>query len=142
MEIYKEGGLENIPGVGRSIAQKIEELLLTGRLSYHEELLALVPGGVMSLMMIPHVGPKKAKLFHDELAISDVDELYLAAKEGRLQGLPKMGKRAEKAIIAVIEDFHRLRDRVLLSEAYPLAQKVIGHLRENDFVKDIVRPGD
>ncbi|MDI6799380.1 MAG: DNA polymerase/3'-5' exonuclease PolX [Actinomycetota bacterium] len=141
VEIYKEGGLEKIPGVGKSIAQKIEELLLTGRLSYHEELLALVPRGVMNLMMIPHVGPKKAKLFYDELAISDVEELYLAAKEGRLQSLPKMGKKAETAIIAAIEDFCRSRERILLSEAYPLAEKVIGHLKKNDSVWDISSAG-
>ena len=72
-------GLQEIPGVGKAIAEKIDELLTTGELSYLNKLTAEVPASLAELMPIPDLGPKKIKLFWNELGITTLDGLKKAA---------------------------------------------------------------
>lgn len=129
-EYWKEGKLEDIPGVGKAIAEKIDELLRTGQLEFLENLKKEVPVGLAEWLQIPGLGPKKAALIWKELGITSMPELVAAAKEGKLRGLPGMGEKSEAQIIAGIESLSRRSGRIPLGRAWPLAQEIIAGLKK------------
>ena len=93
-EVYKRGGikaLKEIPGVGEAIAEKIEEIIETGKLKYHEELMEEVPVDIRGLTSIEGVGPKMVKVLYDHLGVRNVSELERAARGGKVRGLPHLG---------------------------------------------------
>src|SRR5262249_52632606 len=81
---WKAGRLRGIPGVGQAIAEKIDELLGTGKLGFYEKLKAEIPEGLIALLAVPDVGPKKAAMFWKKLNITSVAELEAAARAGKL----------------------------------------------------------
>ena len=132
VRIWQEGALEEIPGVGKAIAKKIDELMRTGRLHFLEELEKEVPPGVLDMLQIPGVGPKKARLFWKSLGITSIEELKKAAEAGKLRTLPGMGAKSEAKILEGIAILQSLPDRIPLGEARPLAERMIEQLRELD----------
>ncbi len=127
-EVWQAGELETIPGIGKTLAAKIDEFMRTGRIEAYEKLKAQVPEGVVALLHIPDVGPKKAALFWKELGITDVEGLEAAARAGRLQALPGMGAKSEQKVLAGIELLKRRTGRTLLGWAWPLAYTMLGEL--------------
>ncbi|MGW7407592.1 DNA polymerase/3'-5' exonuclease PolX [Streptomyces sp. NPDC054833] len=123
-------GLREIPGVGKSIAEKVVEYFRTGSISAVEELRARIPAGVRQLTAIPTLGPKKAFLLYEELGISSVDELTEAIHAERLRDLKGFGPRTEENILHGIELLHSTGDRVLLDVAMDLAEEITGALSE------------
>jgi DNA polymerase (family 10) len=98
-KIYKEGGikaLKQIPGVGESIAEKIEELIKTGRAAYNEELHKKVPVDLESLAGIEGLGPRTIKTLYQELDIRNIDDLEKAALEHRISKLPHLRRRLKR----------------------------------------------
>ena len=128
-EYWKEGKLKEIPGVGKAIADKIDELLQTGELEFLQKLEAEVPPGLADWLQVPGLGPKKIALIWKELGIAKLPELEKAAKEGELRNLPGMGEKSEAQIIAGIELLARRSGRIPLGRAWPLAQEIIGVLK-------------
>jgi DNA polymerase (family 10) len=121
--IHEEGKLQDIPGVGKAIAAKIEEMIGTGKLSYYEELAAEVPEGLLEVLAIEGVGPKKAEQFWKEAGVESLDDLEKAAQAGELRKLSGMGARSEQKILAGIEAYQRrTTDRFLLGQAWPAAE--------------------
>ncbi len=118
----------DIPGVGASIAEKIQELLTTGQCAFHAQLLAEFPASLTALLGIPEVGPRKAKALHDELGITSVDELEQAAREGKLRALRGFGEKTEANILRGIERLRVHKARLPLAEAHPLAMEVVESL--------------
>ena len=102
-EYWQEGKLTEIPGVGKAIAEKIDELFSTGKLGFLEKLEAEVPPSLVDLLQVPDLGPKKVALFWKQLGITTLEELEAAAREGRLRALPGMGEKSEAKVIAGIE---------------------------------------
>ncbi|MDO8886119.1 DNA polymerase/3'-5' exonuclease PolX [Candidatus Oleimmundimicrobium sp.] len=139
--IYHEGKLQTIPGIGKGIAERIAELLETGKLTYYEELCEHVPPGLLQLISIQSVGPKKAKLFYDKLGITTIEELLEAINKHKLRDLAGMGPKAEENIRLGILELQRLRERILLSEAYPLAENIVQQLKEHNFILEISTAG-
>jgi DNA polymerase (family 10) len=129
-EYWQEGKLTEIPGVGKAIAEKIDELLSTGKLGFLEKLEAEVPPGLVKLLQVPDLGPKKVALFWKQLGITTLEELEAAAREGKLRGLPGMGEKSEAKVLAGIEALSRRSTRIPLWHAWPLAQKLLAFLRE------------
>ena len=127
--IYRAGQLDEIPGVGEAIAKKIEELIETGKLEYYENMKKSIPSGVLELLKVSDVGPRKAKLFYEELGIDNVDKLEEAAREHKLENLPGMGKKAEENILRGIELYNRKEKRALLGVALPIAKEIIDCLK-------------
>lgn len=130
-ELYARGGvkaLEAIPGVGKSIAQKIEELLRTGRMSYYEELRRKYPIDLASLMGIEGVGPKTLRALYEALGITTLEELEQAARQGRIRQLPRFGEKTEAAILRGIELLRRHRGRFLLGDILPLMEDIAARL--------------
>jgi DNA polymerase (family X) len=128
-EYWKEGKLEAIPGVGKAIAEKIDELLSTGKLEFLEKLEAEIPPGLSGWLPVPGLGPKKIALIWKELGITKLADLEKAAREGKLRDLPGMGQKSEAQIISGIESLGRRSGRIPLGRAWPLAQEIIGVLK-------------
>ncbi len=135
--IYQTGKLDEIPGVGESIAKKIEELIETGKLEYYENLKKTIPSGLLELLNVPEIGPRKAKLFYEELGIDNILKLEEAAKTHRLQNLPGMGEKAEENILRGIELYNKREKRALLGIALPNAEEIIKQLKSLDEVDKI-----
>jgi DNA polymerase (family X) len=127
--LRQEGRLLEIPGVGKAIAEKITELLDTGRLGFLDELEEEVPGSLVDLLEVTDVGPKKAALFWKQLGVTNLPELEAAAREGRLRTLPGMGEKSEARIVAGIEALSRRSTRMLLGTAWPIARRWMERLR-------------
>lgn len=134
-DIWKEGKLTDIPGVGKAIAEKIDELLQTGKLNYLENLQKEIPSQLANLLKIPDLGPKKVGLFYRELNIKSLAELKAAAEKGKLRDLPGMGPKSEAKILEGIESLGRRSGRTPLGEAWPFAQELLAKLRK---VKGVV----
>ncbi len=120
--------LEDIPGIGKAIAEKIREMLDTGKLEFYEKLKLQVPESIVQVMRVNGVGPKKAKLFWDTLGITTLEAMTQAAKEGKLRGLAGMGEKSETKIIEGIEALARQTGRMPLGRAKPAAQAVLDEL--------------
>ncbi len=129
-EVWREGKLREIPGVGKSLAEKLDELLRTGRLEYYEQLKEEIPPGVVAMLAIPEVGPKTAKLLFEKLGLTSVAEVERAAREGKLRTLPGLGEKSERKILAGIEALHRRSERIPLGTAWPVAQEILAALRQ------------
>jgi len=134
--VREEGGLESIPGVGKAIAAKIDELLRTDHLEFYDKLTADVPPGLADVLKVGGVGPKTASRFWKELGITAIDELEQAAKKGKLRQLSGIGERSEARILENIIALKRQHTgRVLLGEAWTTAQKLLSRLREIEGVQ-------
>lgn len=134
-------GLTSIQGVGKGLAERIEELLDTGRMSYFEELKSRLPESVVELMHIQGLGPKKAKLVYDSLGVKSVEELYQAALGHRLRDLPGMGPKSEANILRGIQLHEQQISRLLLIQAVPNAEAIIKYLRALPEVVDVAPAG-
>lgn len=128
--IYRQGGLNDIPGVGEGIAKKIEEFLTTSKLEYYEKLKETIPSGVIELLDISEVGPKTAKLLYEELGVDNIEKLEKAVKGHQIKNLPGMGEKSETNILRGIELYKRRKERVLLGTALPLAEEIAESLRQ------------
>jgi len=128
--IWEEGELTNIPGVGKAIADKIDELLRTGELEFLNKLKAEVPETLATLVQVPDLGPKKVKLFWQELGITTMAELEKAARNGQLAGLPGMGEKSQAKVLTGIEALQRRQtDRTPLGDIWDFAQDQLEFLR-------------
>lgn len=140
-ELWRSNRLQEIPGVGQAIAEKIDELLSTGRLRYLEELEARFPPGLVEMMRIPGVGPKRAMALFEKLGVSSVDELEQAAREGRVRTIPGFGAKTEQNILAGIARWRQHTARLPLGRALPQAEQVIELLRDHPAVQRISYAG-
>jgi DNA polymerase (family 10) len=113
-DVWRDGKLREIPGVGEALAKKLDELLRTGRLEYHERLKEEIPPGVVDMLAIPDVGPKTAKLLYESLGLTSVADVKRAAQQGKLRDLPGLGVKSEANILAGIEALRRRSDRTSL----------------------------
>jgi DNA polymerase (family 10) len=134
-EFWKEDKLEEIPGVGKAIAEKIDELLSTGKLQFLEKLKKEIPEELAAWLAVPSLGPKKVGMIWKTLGITSLADLESAAKAGKLRDLPGMGAKSESAILEGIASLSRRSGRLPLGRAYPLAQSIIAQLKK---VKGVV----
>ncbi|MCU0486157.1 MAG: DNA polymerase/3'-5' exonuclease PolX [Anaerolineales bacterium] len=135
--IWQEGKLTQIDGVGKAIAEKIEELLSTGSLGFLERLSAEVPPSLVDLLQVPDLGPKKVAFFWKQLAITNLAELEAAARDGKLRHLPGMGEKSEGRIIAGIESLARRSTRIPIGRAWPFAQELLAFLRSTPGIQAV-----
>ena len=136
----KQEKLEEIPGVGTHLAEKIREIIETGRLEYLEGLRREMPDGVRELAELEGIGPKKAIILNRELGITSQEDLEKAAKEGRIRDLPGFGELSEKNILRNIGAKSK-GGRFLLGEVIPVAQDIIQHLAALPVIKQISLAG-
>jgi DNA polymerase (family 10) len=128
-DLWIAGEVDKIPGVGKAISEKIDELFSTGKLGFLEKLKAEVPPSLVELLRVPDLGPKKAALFWRQLGVTNLAELEAAAREGKLRSLPGMGEKSEAKVLAGLEALSRRSDRIPLGRALPLAEELLEYLR-------------
>lgn len=134
--VYAEGRLTDIPGIGDTLAAKIEEMLTTDKLEFYDKLAREIPPTLVDLLRVEGLGPKRVKQIYDTLNITTLDELATAARQGKLRDLPGMGAKSEAKLVAAIEALSRHGDnRVPLGVAWPIAQQMIAALRQVPGVK-------
>jgi DNA polymerase (family 10) len=119
-----------LPGVGKDISAKIGELLATGSIRYHQDLLQEFPPTVLDLLHLQGVGPKTVSLLYRELGVRTLAELEDAAKAGRLRAIKGMGAKKEELILRALQDQRRVTGRRLLAEAHDTAAALVAALRE------------
>jgi DNA polymerase (family X) len=132
-ELAKQGRAEELAGVGRTIAEKIDALLETGSIPSADKLKQRIPAGLVEVTRIPGLGPKRAKLLHDQLGVSSIEDLRRAAESGQLKDVRGFGTKAEENVLAA---FAAGADggpkaRMILSKALPVGEELVAALREH-----------
>jgi DNA polymerase (family 10) len=131
-EIRARVELQEIPGVGKSIAGIIEEVLDTGGSRQLEELRESLPRGVRELMELEGVGPKTAMRLQRELSIVSIDDLEAAAKAQRLRGLRGFGEKSEENLLRAIEEHRMMQGRFLLGAVLPVIDDLVSYMSESE----------
>ncbi len=128
-QLFAEGKLEEIPGVGSSIAEKIADYLTTGKSAYLEAMGPEAPAGVLELTRIPGVGPRRARTIYDALNIQTAAALAEACRQGQIRALKGLGAATEARILQEIERLPERSRRIPLGVALPLAERIVASLR-------------
>lgn len=126
--ISAEKGLVDLPNIGKTLAEKIDEMLTTGKLAFYEKLIAEIPVGLIDIMNINGVGPKKAMMFYKELGITTVEALKTAGEAGKLRDLAGMGAKSEQKVLEGIASLGRQTGRISIGIALPSAQAILDEL--------------
>jgi len=129
-------GKEKLPGIGKAIEAKINEILETGKLEFYENLKKEIPPILIQIIQIPSIGPKTAKLLYDNLHIQTLEELEKAARTHKVQRIKGIGPKTEKAIIDGIQNLSK-QQRTLLGDILPVANRIIEELQSLSEVKQI-----
>jgi len=109
--VTSEGRLTDVKGIGKGIAGLITEALTEGTWGEIGELYTSVPSGLIEMLAIPGLGPKRIKQFHDELQIESIDQLRVAGENGHLRELDRMGAKSEQKVLDGIELLKRFSGR-------------------------------
>lgn len=143
-DIYKKGGLkalENIPGVGESIGEKIEEYLKTGKIKYYEKLRKKMPVDLENLLTIEGLGPKMIKKLYNKLKVKTIEDLEKAATNHKIRKLEGFGEKTEENILKGIEFFKKSKGRFILGFVYPLIKEIEDRLKNLKEIEKIVVGG-
>lgn len=143
-DIYKEGGreaLEKIPGVGKSMAEKIEEYLKTGKIKYYQDLKKKTPVKMEELTAVEGLGPKRVKVLYQKLDIRNLKDLEKAAKAGKIAPLFGFDEKTEKNILEGIAFLKRSKGRFLLGEILPIVKEIYEKLKSLKEIEKISPAG-
>jgi len=135
-QILSDGKLTDIPGIGSTLAEKIEELLTTGNLEFFERLSQEIPPTLVEMLRLEGVGPKRVNQIYAQLGITTLQELKEAVEKGELKDLPGLGPKSEeniKASIVALETHGD--DRTPLGVAWPIANEILSRLEALPGVK-------
>jgi DNA polymerase (family 10) len=134
MGLTREGTVTSLPGIGRTLEEKLRALDETGDIPAAVKLRAKFPSGLISVMHLPGFGPKRARLLYDELGIDSLEALRAAAEQGRIRKLRGFGAKVEENLLRVLAEHDEgggPAPRVLLSRALPVAEQIAGALRDH-----------
>ncbi len=129
--------LEDLPGIGKDLAEKIRIIVDTGDHPLRQELRQKVPPGLRDLLDIPGLGPKRAFALYKQLGITSRDELKKAAEQHRIRKLRGFGPKTEQAILEALEHLEEVSRRVYLAEAKVFAEAVVQHLKQVPSLRQI-----
>ncbi|MFQ5900962.1 MAG: helix-hairpin-helix domain-containing protein, partial [Thermodesulfobacteriota bacterium] len=136
-----ENRLERIAGIGKGLHEKIVEIVTTGDCRFHKKLLNEIPSGLIELLKVASLGPKKVHLLHKMLGITDLQGLEMAAKKGRLKLIPGMGEKSEEKILRSIDNLKRYQGRFKLTKAFSYAEPLIQYLKKIEGVENVSPAG-
>lgn len=128
--------LARLKGIGQAIAEKIEELVSSGRMDYYEQLKAAIPAGLLEMLKVPGVGPKKVKVLYEKLGTSSLGELEYACNENRLLKLEGFGLKSQEKILSGIQYLKKHRGRFLYNFAFEAASHIFESIKNHP---DIIR---
>ncbi len=135
-KLIADGRLAEMKGIGDAIYKKVSELVTTGKLSYYDDLKASLPVGLLEMLRIPGLGPKKVKAMYEKLGVTTIAELEKACKENRVAALDGFGEKTQQKICEGIAFRRQFAERHLISDALPLAESILENLRQHP---DVVR---
>jgi DNA polymerase (family 10) len=129
-ELVRTDRLGELPGIGDALREKITTLVNTGKLPYLEELRTTIPSGLLSLLDLPGLGPKKLRILRDQLKIESIEALTKACQDGRLASLDGFGEKTATNLLDSIQRRATYSKLHRLGTALPAAQSLLTHLRE------------
>src|SRR5262245_52958187 len=129
-ELVAENKLGEIRGIGDALSLKIATLVTTGRLPYLEELRASLPAGVVQMLRIQGLGPKKVKALHENLQIDSIEKLKVACEAGEVAKLKGFGVKTQEKILTGIAHMEKVAGRVRIDLALPLGMALLEQIRE------------
>src|SRR4051795_3643095 len=132
MQLTREGKVTSVPGIGKTLEEKLKALDETGEIPAAVKLRAKFPTGLLAVMHLPGFGPKRARLLYDQLGIDSLEALRAAAENGEIRKLKGFGAKVEenlRRVLADHEDGGGPAPRILLSRALPVAEQIAGTLR-------------
>jgi DNA polymerase (family 10) len=135
-QIVAEKRLGQIKGIGEALEQKITELVETGKLKYYEELKASIPPGLMEMLEISGLGPKKIQALNKKLGVDSIEKLEAACKAGHVAELDGFGEKTQTNILEGIERKRAYASKHLLSQAWQAAEPLLEQLRSHP---DVIR---
>ena len=121
--------LQHLPGIGPSLREKIQEIVATGTLAQYRKLCRSIPEGLVELLKLEGLGPKRVKLLHDQLKVDTVRGLEEACRQGALLTVRGLGQKTQDKILASIAHYRQTQGRLSLAEAGQFAQTLLAHLR-------------
>lgn len=127
--------LTSIKGIGIHIAEKIKELIDTGKLKSYEDLKKTLPPGLTEMLSIPTMGPKKIKYLFDNLGISNIGELECACMENRLADLPSFGEKTQNNILKGIGILKKFQGKFLFSDIIEEAESIHRKIQDFKYIK-------
>lgn len=130
-QLVDEERLGELKGFGDALQQKVTELVTTGRLKYYEDLRKSIPPGLIEMLDIPGLGPKKVKLLHDTLEIETLEALEEACKNDRISGIKGFGAKTQTKILEGIEFRQKYASHFRLDICLATAQPILDILREH-----------
>ncbi len=133
-ELVKTGRLAELPGFGEALTEKIATLVTTGRLKYYEDLKKKVPAGLLEMLKIPGLGPKKARALYEGLKIDSIKKLKKACEEKRLEKLEGFGEKTEQKLLEGIAHLQKYAERHRFDEALAAAIPILQRLKKNPSV--------
>lgn len=135
--VIKEDRTQSLPGVGEALAKKIKEIVEMGKLDYFEKLKKEIPEGLLVLLDIPGLGPRKVSALFNNLGIKSIKELQKACIDGKLRDLEGFGEITERNILRGIQLKEKTSGRALLNVAYIDGNSYINYLKKCDKIKDV-----
>jgi len=132
---------DELPGIGKDLAQKITVLVETGSLPQLEEMKEKIPHGVVEMLRLPGMGPKKAAMLFHELNITTLEELQQAAEQEQIRALKGFGKKTEETILEGLAQAKQASGRVFLAEAKAQADAIVETLSQLPSVEEIALAG-
>src|ERR1039457_3585780 len=135
-KIVAEKRLGEIKGIGEALEKKITELVETGKLKYHDELKASIPPGLIEILEISGLGPRKIQALNQKLGIDSIEKLEAACKKGKVADLDGFGEKTQANILEGIERRRTYASKHLLSDVLSAAGLLLDGLREHP---DVIR---
>lgn len=136
-EMVADGSLAEVPGVGATMLAKISQLMSTGELPAYERLRHETPPGLLALLRVPGLGPKRIKALRDELKIESLADLRAAAEAGKIAPVKGFGAKTQAKIMEGIRFIESAGDRVLQSQARRLVTPILEALRNHPDVQRV-----
>jgi len=140
-DLVRQDRLREIPGIGEALAKKIKELVETGKLEYFEKLKKEIPEGLLKMLEIPGLGPKKVATIYKHLGVKTIPELRQACKDGKLRDIEGFGLITEQNILRGIQMKEKTSGRVLLNLAYEDGRNYVDYLKKCDKIKRLSLAG-
>jgi len=127
-EMLTSGALLEVKGIGKSIFSHIEELYRTGKLGVHDEVKAKIPAGLLDILRIPGMGPKKVKAVYEKLGVKSIDELEQAANDNKIAALDGFGTTTQIKILYGIQTVKKFSERHLFHNAMDEARAIFDEI--------------
>ena len=129
-DLVHDGTLKDVPGIGATLCEKITTLVNTGKLPFYEDLKEKTPPGLLQMLRLPGMGPKKVKALNDQLGIDDLVKLKTACEQGKIAELKGFGAKTQKNILEGLAFLDQMGTRVRLDQALLIAEAILAELRK------------